>query len=162
MLEYLIIGKVVKTHGIKGEVKVYPTTKDINRYDDLKWLYLDKMQQFTRYDVENVRYHRNMVILKLKGVDIREEAEKLVGGLLKVDRDHAIDLEEDEYFIGDIIGLKVYHVNGVYMGKVTDIISTGSNDVYVVNGPGGEVLVPAIKQYVKQIDIKEGMMVVEI
>lgn len=162
MLEYLIIGKIVKTHGIRGEVKVYPTTKDINRYDHLKWLYLDKTEQFTRYDVENVRYHKNMVILKLKGVDTREEAEKLVGGLLKVDRDHAIDLEEDEYFIGDIIDLEVYNVNGVCMGKVTDVISTGSNDVYVVNGPDGEVLIPAIKQYVKQIDIKKGMMVVEI
>ncbi|SHF75072.1 16S rRNA processing protein RimM [Caldanaerobius fijiensis DSM 17918] len=162
MLEYLIIGKIVKTHGIRGEVKVYPTTKDINRYDHLKWLYLEKTEQFTRYDVENVRYHKNMVILKLKGVDTREEAEKLVGGLLKVDRDHAIDLEEDEYFIGDIIDLEVYNVNGVCMGKVTDVISTGSNDVYVVNGPDGEVLIPAIKQYVKQIDIKKGMMVVEI
>lgn len=162
MLEYLIIGKIVKTHGIRGEVKVYPTTKDINRYDHLKWLYLEKTEQFTRYDVENVRYHKNMVILKLKGVDTREEAEKLVGGLLKVDRDHAIDLEEDEYFIGDIIDLEVYNVNGVCMGKVTDVISTGSNDVYVVNGPDGEVLIPAIKQYVKQIDIKKGMMVVDI
>lgn len=162
MLEYLTIGKIVKTHGIKGELKVYPTTKDIGRYDRLEWVYLVYKERFTRYDVEGVRYHKNMVILKLKDIDTRNEAEKLIGSLLKVDRDHAIELEEDEYFICDIIGIKVYHVDGTYMGKVTDVISTGSNDVYVVSNVEEEVLIPAIKQYVKQIDVKKGMMVVEI
>ncbi len=157
-----MIGKVVSPHGVKGEVKVYPTTKGVKRYDNLEWLYADENGCLVRYDVQWVKYHKNMVILKLKGIDSRDEAEKIRGCPLKVDRKHAIELEENEYFIGDIIGLEVRDIYGAPMGKVVDVISTGSNDVYVVNGPEGEVLIPAIKQFVKKIDIEKGMMVVEI
>ena len=160
MTKYLEIGQIVNTFGIKGMVKVKPFTNNIKRFDDLKNVYIKNRKEKKEYQIEEVKYHKNMVLLKLKGIENPEDAEKLRNSYLEIDREDAIPLEEGTYFIADLIGLDVYTDEGVLLGKVDDIYNTGSNDIYVVkNELGKQVLLPGIKDVIKEVKLDDKIIV---
>ena len=163
MQKYLEVGKIVNTFGVKGEVKVVPYTDDINRFSKLKNVYIVKISNMEKVEIENVRYHKNMVILKFKNIDDMNSAELLKNHYLKIDRKDAIKLPKDTFFIADLIGLDVYTDKGELLGKVDDIYSTGSNDIYVVkNESGKQILLPGIKDVLKDIDLDNEKIIVHI
>lgn len=157
MLEYLIVGQLVNTHGVKGELKAIPLTDDPNRFTKLEWVYIDKNGKLEKYDITGVKFFKQFVILKFRNVDSMDEAEKLKGLYMKIDRAHAVKLPKDSFFITDILGMSVYDENNSLLGKLVDVIQTGSNDVYVVkNDEGKEILIPALKSVVKEVSLEEG------
>ena len=161
--QYFEIGKIVNTHGIKGDLKVIPLTDDIKRYDKLEWVYIDANGELEKYTIETVKYHKQNVLLKLKGVDNMNEALPLKNSFIKIPRELAIKLPDNTYFICDLIDCEVIDENGKVLGKVTDIIETGSNDVYVVkDGTNKEVLIPAIKDVVRNVDIQQKIISVNL
>lgn len=154
MQEYLEIGQIVNTHGIRGHVKVNAFTDDITRFDDLKSVYIVRKDFLEEVEIEEVKYHKNMVLLKLKGINDMTSAEKLKGLYLKINRKDAVELPEDTYFIADLIGLEVYTDEGKLLGIVDDIYSVKSNDIYVVKDDlGKQILLPAINDVIKIIDL---------
>ena len=160
MQKRLEVGQIVNTFGIKGEVKVTPFTGDINRFDDLEKVYVKTRKDDKLYKVENVRYHKNMVLLKLEGIENPEQAELLKNAYLEIDREDAIPLEEGQYFIVDLIGLDVYTEEGNLLGKVEDIYNTGANDIYVVKDElGKQVLLPGIKEVIKEVKLEDRIIV---
>ena len=159
----LEIGQIVNTFGIKGFVKVNPFVDDISRYDDLKKVYIKRNRELKELQVEEVKYHKNMVLLKLKGIDRVEDAELLRNSYLEVDRENAIELQEGEYFIADLLGLNVFTDEGKELGKLDDIFNTGSNDIYVVKTEDGkQILLPAISEVIKEINLEESKIVVHL
>ena len=163
MQKYFEIGQIVTTNGIKGFVKVNPFTDNIKRYDDLKSVYIEYKSELLEFKIEEVRYYKNQVILKLEGIDSIEEANKYRNCYLKIKREDAVKLPENTYFIADLIGIQVFDESNNFLGNIIDIFSTGSNDVYVVkNEIGKEILLPAISEVIKQIDIKNSKMVVNL
>lgn len=161
MKDYLAVGKIVNTHGIKGELKITPLTSDISRFDYLLFASVKIDGAMKELRVSSARYHKNFVLLKFSGIETLEEAEKLKGLDLWVDRQHARPLDEDEYFICDMIGLDVYE-DDVLLGKLTEVIQTGSNDVYTVTSEDREILLPALKSVVLSIDMEQRKMFVKI
>ena len=163
MQKKLEIGQIVNTHGIKGEIKVTPFTNDITRFDDLKEVYVKSKKESKLYKVEGVRYHKNMVLIKLEGINTPEQADLLRNAYLEVDREHAVPLEEGTYYIVDLIGLEVYTEEGKLLGKVDDIYNTGANDIYVIKDElGKQILLPAIRDVIKQIDMENRKMIVRL
>ena len=160
MQKRLEIGQIVNTFGIKGEVKVNPFTDDITRFDELKTVYVKIKGKSELYKIENVKYHKNMVLVKFKGIDNIETAEKLRNAFLEVDRKDAIPLEEGTYYIVDLIGLDVYTDEGKLLGKVDDIYNTGGKDIYVVKDElGKQVLLPGIKDVIKEVKLDDKIIV---
>ena len=156
MQENLEIGQIVNTFGIKGFVKVNPFVDDISRFDDLEKVYIKRNKQLKEMQVEEVKYHKNMVLVKFKGIDTVEEAELLRNSYLEVDRENAVELQEGEYFIVDLLGLNVFTDEGKELGKLEDIFNTGSNDIYVVRTEDGkQLLLPAISEVIKEINIED-------
>ena len=163
MQKRLEVGQIVNTFGIKGEIKVTPFTNDIRRFDDLKKVYVKTRKESKLYNVENVRYHKNMVLLKLKGINTPEEAEMLRNAFLEIDREDAIPLEEGTYFIADLLGLEVYTDEGKLLGRVEDIYNTGSKDIYVIKDElGKQVLLPGINEVIKEVDLNNGKIIVHL
>lgn len=151
---FIIIGKIVSTQGNKGEVKVIPLTNSIDRFRKLTDIFIKKGNNKKLLKINNLKIKKNTVILKLEGIENIEKAEMIVGSFLEVKRSNAIKLPKDTYFIFDIIGLEVYTNENELLGKVDNIISTGSNDVYVVkNKNKQEILIPAIREVIKNIDL---------
>ena len=160
MQKRLEIGQIVNTFGIKGEVKVTPFTDDIRRFDELEKVYVKTKKESKQYQVENVKYHKNMVLLKLKSIDRIEEAELLRNAFLEVDREDAIPLEEGQYFIVDLIGLEVYTDEGKLLGKVEDIYNAGANDIYVIKDElGKQILLPGIDEVIKEVKLDDRIIV---
>lgn len=153
-MEYIEVGQIVNTQGLKGEVKVMPFTDDINRFDKLKKLYVDNNKELV--EIEKVRYVKNLVILKFVDKDRIEDVEKFKGKYIFIDETDKLNLPKDTYYISDLIGLDVIdYSNSNLLGKIVDVFSTGSNDVYVVRSDDGkEILLPAIKQVIDNIDLK--------
>ncbi len=163
MEDLLQVGVISSTHGIAGEVKVYPTTDDVTRFDYLKDVILDTGKEKIELKIAKVKYFKNMVILKFKGINNINDIEKYKGCPLLVTRENAVELEEDEYFICDLIGLKVVTDEGEDFGELVDVMQTGANDVYVVKTHDNkEVLLPAIAECVLEVNIDEGFMKVHI
>lgn len=163
MDEYLEIGQIVNTNGLKGMVKVNPFTDDMMRFEELEDLYIQYKGNLKKVKIEQVRYQKNQVLLKLEGINSIEEAEIYRNCYLKIHRKDARDLEKDMYFIADLIGLEVYTNQNELLGKLDDVFSTGSNDVYVVKDQNGkQILLPAIKEVIKQIDLKNKKITVEL
>lgn len=159
MEDLLQAGVITTTHGIRGEVKVYPTTDDVHRFEDLDSVLLDTGRDYMKLEIENVKYFKQYAILKFKGIDNINDIEKYKGRSLYVTRDQAIPLEEDEYYIADLIGLDVYLESGEKFGVLKDVMETGANDVYIVETEEGkEVLIPAIHECVLDIDVEENRM----
>ena len=163
MQEFLEIGQIVNTFGIKGMVKVKPFTDDITRFDDLEKVYVETNKQKKVYEIEEVKYHKDMVMLKFKGIDRVEDAELLRNSYLKVNRQDEPELEEGTYYIVDLLGLDVYSDEGILLGKVEDIFNNGSCDIYDVKDElGKQLLLPAISDVIKEINLKEKKIVVHI
>lgn len=140
------IGQIVNTYGIKGFVKVQPFTDNIRRFEDLKQIYLQLKKGLETFEIEEIKYHKQMVLLKLKGIDDINEAEKYRNCYLKIDRKDAVNLPEDTYFIADLLEMEVTTEEGEMLGKIADVYPTGSNDIYVVkNEEGKQILLPAIR-----------------
>jgi len=154
------IGQIVNTQGLKGEVRVYPLTNDINRFDNLDKFYLDKDLK-AELEVERVRYKGKMVVMKIKTINHIEEAEKLRNKFIYVGRDNTRDLEEDEFFIADMIGIDVFTVAGVHVGVLKDVLQYSANDVYVVQGDSKEYLIPSILKFVPEINMEERKMIID-
>ncbi len=160
----LRVGVISSTHGVRGEVKVYPTTDDANRFKKLKTVILDKGrgEQMT-LTVESVKFFKNMVILKFKEFNDINEIEKYKGRDLLIHREQAVKLGKDENFIVDLIGLKVVTDEGQDFGIMKDVLQTGANDVYIIEGKNGkEYLFPAIKQCILDVDLEKQVMTVHI
>lgn len=156
MENLLRVGVISSTHGVKGEVKVFPTTDDSARFKQLKKVILDTGREQIDLEIEGVKFFKNMVILKFKGYDSIDEIEKYKGKDLLITRDLAVKLGPDENFIIDLIGLLVVTDDGEELGTLTDVIKTGANDVYEVKMTDGrEVLLPAIKECVLSVDLEK-------
>lgn len=163
MQEYLEVGQIVNTNGLKGLLKINPFTDDITRFERLKTILVEHKKELLEFEIESVRYQKKQVLLKLKGIDTIEEAEKYREDYLKINRNKEEKLPEDTYYIVDLIGLDVYTENGELLGKLDDIFSTGSNDVYVVkNSEGKQILLPAISDVIKNIDLEQKKIVVNL
>ena len=163
MTKYLEIGQIVNTFGIKGMVKIKPFTDDINRFDKLKKVYIKNKDGKKEYQIQEVKYHKNMVLMKLEGIDAVEQADLLRQSYLLVNRDDEEPLEEGVYYIVDLIGLEVYTDEGVLLGNVDDIFNTGSNDIYVVkDGKGKQILLPGIPDVIKDVDLEKGKITVHL
>ncbi len=163
MLPNLEIGQIVNTFGIKGMVKVKPFTDDIRRFDELKAVYVEKNGNQTEFEIEEVKYHKDMVLIKFKGIDKVEQAEMLRNSYLTVSRDSVEKLEEGRYYIVDLLGLEVYTDEQILLGTLEDIFNTGSNDIYVVKDKQGkQILLPAIQDVIKQIDIENKKIIVHL
>lgn len=163
MEDYLCVGTIANTHGIKGEVKVYPHTDDVNRFSDLDIVYIVSGNEIQELKIQNVRYFKNLAILKFKGIDDINDVERYKGKNLMITREQAVPLEEDEYFICDIIDARVVTDEGEELGVLTDVLQTGANDVYVVkNSSGKEILLPVIPSCVLDINTDEKLVKVHI
>lgn len=163
MKEYLKVGQIINTHGINGEVKVFPLTDDVRRYSKLKYVYMKSEEVYEKINIESVKYIKNFAVLKLSGIDNMNAAEKLKNTYIYVDRKNAIKLPEDSYFIADLIGIEVFTTEEEILGKITSVFSTGSNDVYEIKMDDGKVIfVPAIKDVVQSVDIHENRMVIKL
>ena len=163
MEELFRVGVISNTHGIRGEVKVYPTTDNVRRFDDLKELILDTGKEQLNLHVTSVKYLKNMVILKFKEFDNINDIIPYKGMDLLVTRENAIPLEEGEYYIADIIGSKVITDEDKILGTLTDVLQTGANDVYVVKTKDGkEVLLPSIEECILDRDIENKIVKVHI
>ncbi len=161
--EFIIIGKVVSTQGNKGEVNVLPLTDSINRFKKLDTVFLGNNHSKTIIDIEKIRIQKDMVVLKVKDINNIEEAKTIVGSFLEVERKNAVKLPKDTYFIFEIIGLEVYDENNLFMGRIENVISTGSNDVYIVKGKNKkELFIPAIREVVKDINLEKKRITINI
>ena len=159
MDDLLKVGVISNTHGIRGEVKVFPTTDDPRRYLDLEDVILDTGTEKKKMEIEKVRFFKNMVILKFKGIDDINEILPYQKKNLYVTRGQAVPLAENEYFIADLIGLKAVSDEGEDLGKVADVIQSAANDIYVIEKDGTpDLLIPAISECIKKVDLKEGSM----
>lgn len=163
MQEFLEIGQIVNVFGIKGMVKIKPFTDNLTRFDDLKKVYIENHNNKKIYYIEEVKYHKDMVLIKFKGIDKIEDAENLRNAYLKVNRNDEPELQEGTYYIVDLLGLEVYSDKGDLLGKIDDIFNNGSTDIYVVKDElGKQILLPAISDVIKEINIEEKKIVVHI
>ena len=163
MNNILQVGAVTSTHGLAGEVKVFPTTDDPKRFKKLKQVLLETGKDMLPLEVEHVKFFKNMVILKFKGYDRIEDIMGFKGKNLYVTRENAVRLKKDEYFIADLIGMKVYTEDEAYLGELTEVITTGANDVYTVHMENGkDVLIPAIGQCILNVDVEHETMQVHL
>lgn len=157
------VGAITGTHGLRGEVKVYPTTDEPARYHRLKEVILDTGKEQFPIKLAHARLYKQMVIVKFEGLDDINDVEKYKGAKLYVTRENALELREDEYYFADLAGLCVQTQDGQLLGTVKDILQTGANDVYVVaREHQKDLLIPAIKDCVKQIDLEGGRIVVSL
>lgn len=161
-MEYLEIGQIVNTQGLKGEVRIYPYTDDVKRFDELKKIYVEIDNAKIKLDIKSVRYYKNLVIAKFNNIDTIEDAMKYKGKYIFIDEEDKLDLPEDTYYIADLIDCMVINNDTQsQVGKVVDVFSTKANDVYVVKTEEGrEILIPAIKNIIVSIDIKSKKIIV--
>ena len=163
MEQFLRVGVISSTHGIRGEVKVYPTTDDPERFLDLDEVILDTGREHKILEIEGVKFFKNQVILKFKGYDNINDIEKYLKKDLLVDREHAVELGENENFIADLIDMEVVTDEGKVLGTLTDVIEIGANDVYAVKTPEGkEILLPAIRDCILDVNVDEKRMTVHV
>lgn len=163
MEKQLQVGVISSTHGVRGEVKVFPTTDDPERFRSLKKVYLDTGREQIPLEIQGVKFFKQFAILKFKGIDNINDIEKYKGKSLLIDREDAVDLEEDEYYIADMIDMSVYLEDGSLFGSLKDIMETGANDVYIVETEQyGEVLLPAIKECILDVDVEEDRMTIHL
>lgn len=163
MISELQVGVITQTHGIRGEVKVFPTTDDASRFKKLKEVIMDTGREHLTMEIEGVKFFKQYAIIKFKGYDSINDVEKYKNAKLYVTRDKAVRLKKDEYFIADLIDMEVVTQGGEYLGRVKDVLVTGANDVYVVEREDKtEILLPAIKECVREIDMERSKITVHI
>lgn len=163
MDNYFVIGKIVNTQGIKGEMRVLPMTEDVKRFDELDFIYLDLKGKIEKYNIKSIRYHKQFVLINLEGITDMTSAERLKGAEIKITEDMVLPLDENEYYIRDIYDMEVVTEEGEFLGSIKDIIYTGANDVYCVkDNEGNEILIPAIKQCILNVDVVNKKMTVKL
>lgn len=163
MDKYFEIGQIVNTNGLKGFVKVKPFTDDIKEFETFETIYVQKKTELIEFKIESVRYAKNMVLLKLKGIDDIDSAEALRNLYIKVSREQLPELQENSYYIVDLLECEVVTAEGEILGKMDDVFNTGSNDIYVVkNEKGKQILLPAIKEVIKNVDIPNRKITVKL
>lgn len=163
MEDLFTIGIITTAHGVHGELKVYPTTDDVKRYKKLKEIIVTNDKITETKKVEGVKFFKQFVLLKLEGINTMDDAYKYKNFSLKVTRENAVKCEEDEYFIADLYDLKVYSEENEYIGLVTEVYQTGANDVYEIKREDeSTVLIPAIKECIKDVDIKGGKITIHV
>lgn len=158
MEQFLQVGVISSTHGIRGEVKVFPTTDDPSRFKKLKKVLLDTGREQLELEVQSVKFFKQFVIVKFKGIDNINDIEKYKGKGLFVPREDAVPLDEDEYYIADLIGMEVVTDEGEF-GILRDVMETGANEVYIIDSKEhGEVLIPAIRDCILDVDVENRRM----
>lgn len=165
MRKFLRIGKIISLHGIKGEVKIFPTTDDVKRFDELKEFYILKdedaedeaFNDAETYEPQGVKYIKNTCILKIKGFDKIEDSNKFVGSNIYVDRTNAVELKNNEYYIVDLIGLKCYK-DDTLIGNVKDIMKTKANSILVVDYNKKDLLIPMVSDFIENVDIDNSII----
>ncbi len=163
MEDFFQVGIITATHGLKGEVKVFPTTDDVKRFKRLREVILDTGKERIGLEVESVKFFKQFAIVKFKGIDDISAVEKYRKASILVTRENAVRLRKDEYFIADLMGLKVRDESDSEIGVLRDVMETGANDVYVIDlTDGRELLLPAIKQCVLEVDPEGGFMKIHI
>lgn len=163
MEDRLRVGVITSPHGVHGEVNVYPTTDDMQRFKKLKKCYIDTKKDLIKVEIDSVKFFKGMVILHFKDMDDRNYIEKLRQCDLLIDREDAVKLKPGEYFICDLVGLKVISDEGCELGVLEDVLQTGANDVYSVRTPEGkEILIPSIKDCVLDRDLEKGVITVHL
>lgn len=163
MIDMFRVGVITQPHGVRGEMKVFPTTDDPRRFEDLDTVILDTGKEKRNLTIQSVKYQKNLVILKCKEVNDRNEVELLRKAELYVTRDQAVELEEGEYFIADLLGCKVVSDAGEDLGVLDDVLQTGANDVYSVKKKEEkELLIPVIPQCVLNVDIEKKEILVHL
>lgn len=159
--EYLMIGEITKPQGVRGEVKLRPCTCDVDRFDGLDAVFFERDGGYAPVKVKVNRVGADAVFMNVEGVSDRDAAEKLRGTKVYIDRAHAVELDADSNFLTDLIGLRGVVSDGRDLGRLTDVMQPGGNDVYVFRGPLGEVLVPALKSVVAKVDLEKGEMLLD-
>lgn len=163
MEDILQVGVIASTHGIKGEVKVFPTTDDVKRFKRLKDVILDTGKEQITLEIEGVKFFKQFAILKFKGIDNIDDVVKYRQKSLYVTRENAVRLGKDEYFVADLMGLKIRNEEDEEIGVLKDVLETGANDVYIITlNDGRELLLPAIKQCVLAVDMEAGYVKIHI
>ncbi len=163
MEDLLQVGIITTTHGVRGEVKVFPTTDDPARFKKLKNVLLDTGKEKLSLEIAGVKFFKDMVILKFKGIDNINDVEKYRKCALYVTRENAVALEENEYFIADLIDMEVVTDEEENLGTLVDVMQTGANDVYVVKTENGEeILIPAIRDCIRSVDVEKGQMCIHL
>ena len=161
--EYFEIGQIVNTFGIKGFVKVNPFTDDMQRFGELNYVFVVKSKELLKMQIEEVKYHKNVVLIKFKGIEDINMAEQYKGCYIRIKREDARELPKDTYFIADLIGINVYDDNGNFLGKVNDIYNNKVHDIYVIKDDlGKQILLPSTKEVIKQINIDENKIIVHL
>lgn len=163
MEDLFTVGEIVNTQGIKGEVRVIPQTDDITRFELLKRVFIQRRGAMEEMEIQSVRYHKQFVLLKFKGFDNINDVEKYKGCEIKIPAEEALPCGDDEYYIRDLYGLEVFDEAGGHIGTLSDILFTGANDVYAVSREGKkDLLLPAIKSCILDVDIQGGKMTVKV
>ncbi len=164
MENFIEIGQIVNSYGIKGQMKIVPFTDDITRFNDLKTIFIEINKELKEFKIEEVKYHKNNVLIKLEGINDINDTEKYKNCYVKIDRKNAVKLPEDTYFIIDLLGIEVFtEEDNLFLGKIVDVFPTGSNDVYVVKDElGKQILLPAIGEVIKNVDIPNKKMIVKL
>ena len=163
MEDFLKVGVITTTHGVRGEVKVYPTTDEPERFLELDHVLLDTGKEFRDLEIKNVRFFKNLVILKFKGIDNINDIEKYKGHDLWIPREEGQELDDDEYYIADLLGLHVILDDGTEFGTLKNVMETGANDVYIIDtNAHGEVLIPAIRECIQDIDLEKNTMTIHL
>ncbi len=162
MEQFFQVGIYTNTHGVRGEVKVFPTTDDPERFRKLKHVILRTKQGDLDLKVASVRFAKQMVLMKFAGIDNINDIERYKGSGLYVPREEAIPLKEGEHYIADMIGIQVSSDEGEDLGTLTEVIQTGANDVYVVSRDGRELLIPAIRECILHVDVEQEKMMVHL
>ena len=157
-MKKVVIGKISAPHGVRGEVRIVPLTDFPERFENLKTVFLE---DDSKMELESVKFSNKFIIAKFKNINSRNDIEIFNGKLLMLNRSDIPSLPEGEYYNFDIIGLEVIDYKGSKLGKITEVLKTGSNDVYVVEGKK-QILVPALKKVVKEINLTDGFMKVEL
>lgn len=160
MGKMLKVGKIINTHGIKGNLKVFPLTNYMERFEELDWVYIDGNDE--KFYIKDVKYMPTVVLLSFKEYENIDSVEKFKDKYILIDESQRRNLPEDTYYIADIIGLDVYTVKNEYIGKVKDIIQTSSNDVYVIEGGNNkEIMIPAVEEFIPEVCLKEGKIIID-
>lgn len=163
MEDLLKVGVITTTHGVRGEVKVFPTTDEAERFLELDYVLLDTGRELRKLEIQNVKFFKNLAILKFKGIDNINDIEMYRGRDLWIPREEGQELEEGEYYVADLIGMNVLLEDGTVFGTLKDVMETGANDVYVIDTKDrGEVLLPAIRECILDVNVEESTMTVHL
>lgn len=157
---FIAIGRIARPHGLRGEVSVHVLTDFPERFESMKEVYVGHADSPERRQVTGARWHKDRVLLSLQGCDSRTSAESLRGLLIQIPLEDARKLQDNEYYPHQLMGMDVVTVEGEDLGRISDILYTNANDVYVVVGPRGQTLLPAIADVINRVDLAEGRMIV--